>query len=125
MKFLPEGADTDAASARTTVNDSLRAEIEAKLATRAGPGVVPVCRICKGLTAKTPLQVWRHLPYIRLPGQLGEIVWHLRCWYVRGVPCGEMHAVTLRCQARVSLQPWEGVREEGYPFHQRLNRKVA
>ncbi|PIL34411.1 hypothetical protein GSI_03186 [Ganoderma sinense ZZ0214-1] len=41
VKFLPESADASAASVRITVSDSLRAEIEAKLATRVGPGVVP------------------------------------------------------------------------------------
>ncbi|KAI1789085.1 hypothetical protein LXA43DRAFT_1022431 [Ganoderma leucocontextum] len=79
IKFLPEGADTAAASVRTTVDDAYRAQIEAKFASACpDPGAVAVCRICKGLARKTPQQVRRHLQYMRLPGQAEEIVWHLR-----------------------------------------------
>ena len=93
VKLLPEGADAIAGSARTTVtiDGAYRARIEAKLAARPDPRAAAVCRIRKGLTGKTPLQMWRHPPYIRLPGRPEEIVWHLQCWYIRGVPCGEMH----------------------------------
>ncbi|KAM5540099.1 hypothetical protein V8D89_006239 [Ganoderma adspersum] len=80
IKFLPAGADTAEASARTTVDDECRAQIEARLATRPEPGAVAVCRICKGLARKTPLQVRRRLRYMRLPEERPEeIVWHLRC----------------------------------------------
>ncbi|KAM5540116.1 hypothetical protein V8D89_006256, partial [Ganoderma adspersum] len=81
VKFLPEGADTAAASVRVTASDSVRAEIEAKLATRAEPGVAPVCRICKGLARKSPWRVHRHLPAMRLSARAEEIVWHLRSWH--------------------------------------------
>ena len=82
MKFLPEGADTAAASVRATVSDSVRAEIEAKLATRPEPGVAPVCRICEGLARKSPWRVHRHLPAMRLSARAEEVVWHLRSWCV-------------------------------------------
>ncbi|KAI1789090.1 hypothetical protein LXA43DRAFT_595501 [Ganoderma leucocontextum] len=78
LEFLPEGADTTPASMRTTISDSVRAQIEAKLATRQELGVAPVCRICKGLTRKTSWQVHRRLPVIRLPARAEEIVWHLQ-----------------------------------------------
>ena len=80
VKCLPPSADVTAASQRTTIDDGLRAQIEAKLATRPQPDMIAVCRICKGLMRKTPLQVRRHLRYMRLAEQPEEIVWHLRCW---------------------------------------------
>ena len=65
---------------RTTIDDALRAQIEAKLAARPQPEMAAVCRICKGLTRKTPLQVRRRLRYMQLAERPEEIVWHLRCW---------------------------------------------
>ena len=82
VKFLPTGADTAVASVRTTVDDACRAQIEERLAARPDPGAVAVCRICKGLSRKTPLQMRRRLRYLRLPERPEEIVWHLRCWCV-------------------------------------------
>ena len=83
IKFLRSGADTTQASVRTTVDDACRAQIAARLATRPNPEAVAVCRICKGLARKTPLQVRRRLRYMRLPEERPEeIVWHLRCWCV-------------------------------------------
>ena len=82
VKFLPTGADTAVASVRTTVDDACRAQIEERLAARPDPGAVAVCRICKGLSRKTPLQMRRRLRYMRLPERPEEIVWHLRCWCV-------------------------------------------
>ncbi|PIL34392.1 hypothetical protein GSI_03167 [Ganoderma sinense ZZ0214-1] len=79
IKFLPQGVDTAAASARTMVDDACRAQIEAKLATRPQQRAVAVCRICKGLTRKTRLQVRMQLRYIHLAERPEEIVWHLRC----------------------------------------------
>ncbi len=83
VKFLPEDADTAAASVRTTIDDARRAQIEEKLAACPEPGAIAVCRICKGLARKTPQQVRRHLRYMRLPERAEEILWHLRYWYVR------------------------------------------
>ncbi|KAM5540120.1 hypothetical protein V8D89_006260 [Ganoderma adspersum] len=78
VKFLPEGADTAAASVRATIGDMCRAQVEAKLAAPPEPGAYPVCRICKGLTRKTPLQVRLNLSNMELPDRPEEIVWHLR-----------------------------------------------
>ncbi|KAI1789087.1 hypothetical protein LXA43DRAFT_1096656 [Ganoderma leucocontextum] len=78
FKFLPDGADTAAASVRATVDDACRAQIEAKLAARPEPGAIAVCRICKGLTRKTPLQIRLNLSSLQLPERPEEIVWHLR-----------------------------------------------
>ncbi len=85
VKFLPAGADTAAASARTTVDDARRAEIMTRLAARPDPSMVAVCRICKGLTRKTTLQVQMHLRHMQVregPEGPVELVWHLRYWCV-------------------------------------------
>ncbi|PIL34396.1 hypothetical protein GSI_03171 [Ganoderma sinense ZZ0214-1] len=78
IKFLPADADTAMALVRTAVDDACRAQIEERLAMRPDPGAVAVCRICKGLSRKTPLQVRRRLRCLRLPERPEEIVWHLR-----------------------------------------------
>ena len=82
VKFVPEGADTSVASVRATIDDACRAQVEAKLALPPEPGAHAVCRICKGLTRKTPLQVQLNLSNMELPDRPEEIVWHLRTWCV-------------------------------------------
>ena len=82
IKFLPEGAHSAAASARTTVDDALRAQIETKLSTPPVPRAIAVCRICKDLTGRTPEEARNNLFCIRLPMQADVIVWHLRSWCV-------------------------------------------
>ena len=78
IKFLPEGAHSAAASARTTVDDALRAQIETKLSTPPVPRAIAVCRICKDLMSKTPLQARKNVYSMQLPRRPEEIVWHLR-----------------------------------------------
>ena len=78
IKFLPEGAHSAAASARTTVDDALRAQIETKLATPPVPRAIAVCRICKDLMSNTPLQARKNIYSMQLPRRPEEIVWHLR-----------------------------------------------
>ena len=103
VKFIPTDEDNTAASARTTVDDACRAQIEARLATRPEPEAVAVCRICKGLTRKTPLQVQRNLKYMRLAEQPEEIVWHLRCWCVRTSPAQTKNCNLTILRARVAM----------------------
>ena len=92
MTFLPKGANTAAASVRTTVSDSVRAQIESKLPTETDPdtfttrSMVPVCRMClEGLMLKDPTwpTVHKFLPVIHLPSRVEEIVWHMQSWCVR------------------------------------------
>lgn len=82
FKFLPEGADTTEASVRTTIDDACREQIEAKIAAPPEPGASAVCRICKGLTRKTAVQVRLNLHNMRVPARPEEFVWHLRTWCV-------------------------------------------
>ncbi|KAM5540102.1 hypothetical protein V8D89_006242 [Ganoderma adspersum] len=87
VKFLPEGADTAAASVRTTVSDSVRAEIETNLpaetdlAALTRRRVVPVCRIClEALVGKEPSwnNIHTSLPVIQLPSWVEGIMWHMQ-----------------------------------------------
>ena len=91
MKFLPKGANTAAASVRTTISDSVRAQIEAKLSTETDRvtftmrRVVPVCRMClEGLVTGEPSWSIVHgfLPVTHLPSRAEEIVWHMQSWCV-------------------------------------------
>ncbi|KAI0354354.1 hypothetical protein OH77DRAFT_1425915 [Trametes cingulata] len=80
IKLLPEGASTAPARERATIVDhKTRKKIEERLATRPTPTSMPVCRICKALTAR------RHLRYgchgLGLSEDPAQIVHHLRAWH--------------------------------------------
>lgn len=82
ITLLPEGADTTPARARaSTVDPKTRKKIEQRLALRSASEWVPVCRVCKALTAR------RHVRHghrasdgLELPETPEAIVHHLRGW---------------------------------------------
>lgn len=79
IKLLAEGADTAPARSRAIViDDKTRGKVDERLTKRPDADYYPVCRICKGLTAK------EHMKYgcreMQLPDTPEGIVYHLRAW---------------------------------------------
>lgn len=90
VEFLSQDVDTTAASVRTTVSDSVHAEIETNLLAETDFAAftgrrMPVCRIYLGaLVRKDPSwnQIYMSLPVIQLPSWVEGIVWHMQSWCV-------------------------------------------
>ncbi|KAI9058976.1 hypothetical protein FKP32DRAFT_1580835 [Trametes sanguinea] len=81
VKLIPEGVDTSPARERATLIDpSIRARIEARLASRPQPTAIPLCGVCTKFTRKYQLRNGGER--IRgLPESPEGIVHHLREWH--------------------------------------------
>lgn len=82
ITLLPEGADTTPARAgASTVDPKTRKKIEERLALRSASEWIPICRMCKALTARRHVRHgYRTGDGLELPETPEGIVHHLRGW---------------------------------------------
>ncbi|EIW52704.1 uncharacterized protein TRAVEDRAFT_53145 [Trametes versicolor FP-101664 SS1] len=82
ITLLPEGADTAPAHVRaSTVDPKTRKKIEERLALRSASEWIPICRVCKALTARRHVRHgYRTGDGLELPETPEGIVHHLRGW---------------------------------------------